>query len=506
MPFMTTRRLLPDLVAELRTHLSAAPPLWLVGGAVRDAILGRPVVDLDIVVDGPARRLAREAAGWLGGAYYELDDQRDTGRVLLPASRGGQTLDFARLRGVSIEDDLRGRDFTIDAMAVACEEPERVLDPTGGLQDLRDRILCTASPTAIEDDPLRALRAVRLAADLDLRIEPHSLARVRAAASQLPRVSAERMRDEWLRILQADRPGRPIRVLDHLGLLTVVVPELEPLRGLPQPPTHDFDGLSHSLAVVDRLGDLLWALAPAPTDDKVADLTLGEAALRLGRYRDGLGTYLRHEVASGHSRRQLLFMAALLHDIGKPATGQPAHEGRIRFLGHETEGALGAVGCARRMRLSNDEADFLERLVLHHMRPGRLQAAAGVAPRAAYRFFRDCGEAGTGIILLSLADLLGTYAAAPPQKEWAERVGVARSLLEAFYDQHTAVVEPPRLLGGDELMRALGLGPGPQIGALLESLREAQVGGGVNSPEGALAFLRAKLAGTGQGEEDAGGG
>lgn len=499
---MATRRLLPDLVAELRTHLPGAPRLWLVGGAVRDAILGRPVVDLDFAVDGAARRLAREAAGWLGGAYYELDAERDTGRVLLPASRGGQTLDFARLRGASIEEDLRGRDFTIDAMAVAFGAPERVIDPTGGVQDLRDRVLRTVSRTAIEDDPLRALRAVRLAVDLDLRIEPQSLVRVRAAAGLLAKVSAERVRDEWLRMLQADRPGRPIRVLDALGLLSAIVPEIDGLREMTQPPPHDFDGFSHTLAVVDRLGDLLWALAPAPADDKVADLTLGEAALRLGRFRAGLDAYLGQEVASGHTRRQLLFMAGLLHDSGKPATGQLAEDGRLRFLGHETEGAHRAGDCARRMRLSRDEAEFLEGVVLNHMRPETLQAAAMVTPSAAYRFFRDCGAAGIGAILLSLADLLGKYAASPPQAEWAGRVGVSRSLLEAFFEQHALIVEPPRLLGGDEIMHELGLNPGPAIGRLLEALREAQAAGGVTTREEAVAFLRATLKGTGSADDD----
>jgi len=499
---MPTRRLLPDLVAELRTHLPAAPPLWLVGGAVRDAILGHPVVDLDFAVDGGARRLAREAAGWLGGAYYELDAERDAGRVVLPASRGVRTLDFARLRGTSIEEDLRGRDFTIDAMAVAFDAPERVLDPTGGLQDLRDRILRTASRTAIEDDPLRALRAVRLAVDMDLRIEPQSLAYVRAAAGLLTRVSAERVRDEWLRMLQADRPARAIRVLDHLGLLSAVVPEIEALRGMGQPPPHAFDGLNHTLAVIDRLGDLLWALAPAPTDEKVADLTLGEAALRMGRFRDGLDAYLGHELASGHTRRQLLFMAGLLHDTGKPVTGQHAEDGRLRFLGHEAEGAHRAGACARRMRLSHDEAEFLEGVVQNHMRPETLQAAAAVTPRAAYRFFRDCGTAGIGAILLSLADLLGKYAASPPQAEWAGRVSVSRSLLEAFFEQHAVIVEPPRLLGGEEIMRELDLGPGPQIGRLLEALREAQAAGGVTTREEAVAFLRAMLAGNGPTDEE----
>ena len=499
---MSSRSLLPDLAVELIARLPDLPNLWLVGGAVRDAILGRPVVDLDFAVDGDARRVARLAADRLGGSYYELDAERDTGRVLLPSAGGPRTLDFARLRGEGLEADLRGRDFTIDAMAVSLDAPERVVDPTGGLQDLRDRVLRSAGPTALEDDPLRALRAVRLAISFELRIEPATLAHVRSARHHLAEVSAERRRDEWLRMLQAPRPGRLLRLLDHLGLLTAVLPELEPLRGLEQPAPHAFRGLEHTLSVVDRLGDLLGALEPSPTEDKVADLTLGEASLRLGRFRVAIDGYLRAEVAAGHTRRQLLFMAAALHDVGKADTGRPAEDGRLRFLGHEEHGTRLAAACARRLRLSADEEEFLARVVQHHMRPETLQAAAAVTPRAAYRFFRDGGTAAIAVILLSLADLLGKYASPPPQAEWGGRVGVARSLLEAAFEQAERIVNPPRLVDGDEVMRALGLPPGPPIGELLELVREAQAGGAVTTKEEALAFLRARDDGTAAADRD----
>lgn len=492
---MLNRSLLPPLAAEVLTHLPDAPSLWLVGGAVRDQILGRSIVDLDFVVDGEARRLARRVAALLGADYYELDAERDTGRVLLPPSRGGQSLDFARLRGGSIEDDLAGRDFSIDAMAVSPVTPEHVLDPTGGLQDLRDRRLRLAGPTAIEDDPLRALRGVRLATELELHIEPQTLARIRAAGSGLARVSPERVRDEWMRVLQAERPGRPLRVLDHLGLLGAVCPEIEPLRGLAQPPPHAFDGLTHTLTVLDRLADLLAVLGPVSEDHRPADLTLGEASLRLGRFRSGLENYLRHELGPGCSRRQLLFMAALLHDVGKPSTGQRVPGGRLRFIGHESLGARLAGERSRALRMSNDETEFLVSVIEHHMRPEMLQAGSTVTRRAAYRFFQDAGAAGIGIVLLSLADLLGKYAASPPQAEWAGRVAVARGLLLAFFEEHAQIVEPQRLVGGEEVMQALGLGPGPEIGRLLEALREAQAEGGVTTRDEALAFLRATQAG-----------
>lgn len=496
------RNLLPDLAAELSARLPDRPRMWLVGGAVRDAILGRPAVDLDFAVEGPARRVARQAADRLGGAYFELDADRDTGRVLLPTGHAARTLDFARLRAESIEADLRGRDFTVNAMAIALDAPERVLDPTGGLQDLRQRVLRLAGPTAVHDDPLRGIRAVRLAVDLDLHMEPATLAAVRTAAGRMQAVSPERVRDEWLRLLMTERPGRSLRVLDQLGLLTVIVPEIEPLRGLDQPPPHAFRALEHTLAVVDRLGDLLFALAPGPIEDRVADFTLGEAALRLGRFRPGLDEYLGQELVPGRNRRSLLFMAAVLHDAGKPATRSLSSDGRLRFLGHDHTGGDVAAACAGRLRLSATETEFLGQVVRHHMRPEALQAAPAVTPRAAYRFFRDCGPAAIGIVLVSLADLLGKHGLPPPQFEWAGRVGVARSLLEARFEQQAVIIDPPRLLGGDEVMAALQLGPGPRVGELLEALREAQAGGAVRTADEALAFLRAWESGVRHSEEE----
>lgn len=495
---MQTRNLLPALAAEILAHLSDAPPIWLTGGAVRDQILDRPIIDLDFAVEGQARRLARQVASLLGGDYYELDAERDVGRVLLPASRGRVSLDFARLRGGSIQADLAARDFTLNAMAVSPETPERVLDPTGGLQDLRDRRLRLAGPTAIEDDPLRALRGVRLATELDLRIEPQTLARIRNASGALARVSAERIRDEWMRVLQADRPGRPIRLLDHLGLLTAVCPELEGLRGLVQPAPHAFDGLSHTLTVLDRLGDLLAALGPLADAYRPADLTLGEASLRLGRFRNSLELYLRSELAPGRTRRAALFLAALYHDVGKPATSGVDATGRLRFLGHEAHSARLVGERARGLRLSNDEVDFLVRVVENHMRPEMLQAATAVSRRAAHRFYQETGQAGVAIGLLALADLLGRYAASPPQAEWAGRVHVVRSLWQVYFEEYDRIVEPQRLLSGEDIMQELGLEPGPMVGRLLEAVREAQAEGGVTNRQEALALVRATLSGMGQ--------
>ncbi len=476
---------------RLRPLLTEPQRVWVVGGAVRDDLLGRDSLDLDFAVQGEARKTARLVANSLAADYYELDQKRDTGRVLIQHPQAAlHTLDFAALRGETIEADLASRDFTLNAMARNLARPEELIDPLRGEADLRGKILRACSPTAIADDPVRALRAVRLAEDFSLRIEPQTLPQVREGRDDLAKVTAERTRDEFMRLLDGPHVPGAIRVLDHLGLLTAVLPELEPLRGLAQPAPHAYPAFEHTLAVVDHLGEVLGVLGATANPEVAADLVLGELSLRLGKYRQELCHHLDRSWSFGRRDRQLLFLAALLHDIGKAATLAPGPEGAVRFIGHETSGGSRALNRAQQLRLSTVEVEHVGRIVAQHMRPESLQASGEVSLRAAYRLFRDCGDAGVDVILLSLADFLGRFDSPPPAKEWAGRIEVARSLLEARFAAPAARLDPPRLIRGDQLAAALGIGPGPEIGRLLEAIREAQASGEVEDEASAIALAR----------------
>jgi len=498
---------LPQTVADLLDQLRQATPVWLVGGAVRDAFLERQTLDLDFVVDGDALGLARRTANGLGGFYYPLDLIRGTGRVILPEAGGWhRTLDFSRLRGSDITTDLMARDFSVNAMAVALDAPDILIDPTGGLRDLKDKSLRACSPQAVSDDPVRALRAVRLAAELDLRIEPGTRHQVAGAAGLLESLSPERVRDEILRLLDHPRPARPLRALDALGLLERVFPEVSGLKGLEQPVPHALDAWDHTLAVVDRLGDLLLVLGHEHDSEAAADLILGEAAFRLGRFRRALSARLDASLSQGRRVRQLLFFSALYHDAGKAAT-VAREAGRIRFIGHEAISADLAQSRAMALRLSRDEMDCIRRTVLHHLRPAQLEQSAPVSPRAIYRFFRDTGDAGVDVVLLSLADFLGTHAPPAPQLAWKARLEIARTLLESRLEGPRERLAPTPVIRGDRLAEALGVKTGPEIGWLLEMIREAQAAGEVHTAEDALALAKRLRAGkedaTGSGERDA---
>lgn len=467
------------------------PPVFLVGGAVRDLILANPVHDLDFAVDGAALVYARKLANALGGAYYPLDVEHETARIILEDEQGKrQVMDFARLRGESLEADLTLRDFTINAIALDIRKPDLLIDPLKGALDLRARRLRICSPTAFIQDPNRILRALRQALPLGLKIESETLASLKRAIPLLASVSVERQRDEVFRILSGRQAASVFRSLEMLGVLDVVFPELGAMKGVTQSSPHTLDVWNHTLDVLNRLDLLLEVLNPTYNQDKAANLAFGLAVVRLGRYREKIDALLNTAFTPDRSLRPLLFMAALYHDVAKPQTRTVEENGRVRFFDHDEQGAQIAFASAGRLRLSNLEADRLRNVVRYHMRPLLFANSSELPSRKAiYRYFRQSGEAGLDICLLSMADVLGTYGSTLETPLWRKHLDVIRLLFDAWWEKPQEIVSPPALLSGHDLMQMFGLKPGRKIGLLLESLREAQAVGEIVTRQDALAFI-----------------
>jgi hypothetical protein len=440
---------LPPLVAELYAALPPEPHL-------RDLVLRRRLHDFDFAVAGDGLALARAAAQHLQAAFYPLDAERGVGRVLLTRDGERLTLDFARLRGDSLEADLAARDFTINALAIDPAAPEAVLDPTGGQADLRTKVIRACGPHSVSDDPVRAIRAVRLAVQLGFRLDPATRALVRAAAPALASVTAERQRDEFLRCLGGAKPAAALRSLSALGLLTTLVPEL----------AASGEAWDHTLAAVDRLTDLLSVLNPVHDVDAASDLTLGLVSMRLGRHRTDLGPHLRTPLTDERPVRWLLVLAALLRGIG------PVRERLVA------------------MRLSTDEVRRVQSILGAQADLPALVTAPPVTRRAVYRYYRAHGAAGVDGVFLALAGFLAGYVGPPPAEAWNEWLDAASTLLRAYFETPAEAVNPPPLVTGDDLMAQLGLPPGPRIGALLEAVREAQAAGEVTDPAAALELAR----------------
>ncbi|HEX2906645.1 MAG TPA: HD domain-containing protein [Phototrophicaceae bacterium] len=475
----------PDFILDLCDWLRETPvEVVLVGGAVRDALLHRPLKDVDLATAGDGIRLARHIANHFDGDFFVLDAERDVGRALVATPEGRLTLDVSRFRGGGLGDDLADRDFTVNAMAVdARGDLSRLIDPLNGETDAAHKRLRRCREGAVINDPIRVLRAVRQSVQLGFRLEPETLAEIKTAVPLLVAASPERVRDEVFKLLALSRPVRALRIADHIGVLAVVLPEVRALQGMPQSHPHVFDGWQHTLLVVDNLTNILTVLDYGRSDNLTASFSLGTMAAHLDHFRPQLRAHIAHDWPNERPHRALLLLAALLHDVGKPATAQLDETDRWRFFSHEILGAELAEARTVALRLSNDERERLVAIVRNHMRPLLLDE---LTPRAIHRFWRALGAAGIDVCLLSLADYLGARGPELDQDEWLKMVDRVRILLQAYFEQHDQLVAPPALVDGHVLLQTFALKPGPIIGQLLEHIREGQVAGEINTTEDAL--------------------
>jgi poly(A) polymerase len=463
---------------------------YLVGGFIRDSLLGRATADIDIALAADAPELAPKIADALGGKFVLLDKQNRVCRVVVmdkkAPSGGCWQLDFTTLEG-GIEPDLGRRDFTIDAIAVDLAEVGgedfTLIDPFGGQADLKNKTIRAAAETVFEDDPVRLLRGVRLAAELGFALDKPTETLVKSQCHLVADVAGERLREELVRLLAVAHPERFLPHLDELGLITALFPELAKTKGVEQPEEHSWNVFDHSLQTVIAVDFILhqgnWKYG-------------GDKVLALVPWSDKLAGHFAQKV-SGGSRRALLKLAALLHDICKPETKAVGEDGRTHFLGHDKLGAAAAADILARLRFSSKEAKLVEIVINYHMRPGQMSQQGLPTQRAIYRYFRDCGEAGIDILFLSLADHLATRGPNLDMAGWTEHARMVEYVLEKHFEQQE-LVEPTRLVDGNDLINIFGLSPGPAIGEILEAVREAQASGELNDREEALDHIRQRLA------------
>jgi poly(A) polymerase len=469
-----------DTVMELQDALLELdlPPLYIIGGAVRDAYLHRPVKDLDLTTpQGHGIAVARQIANLLNGDVFVMDRERDVARVFARIKDGKLMLDVAGYRGADLLTDLQGRDFTINAMAVDMRgDLNHLIDPLNGEQDADQKLLRRCAPDSIATDPIRGLRAVRQSVQLTMHIESETLKDIRAHAHRLMETSPERVRDELVNLLNLDRVGAALRVADTIGLLAHIFPELTPLHGLTQSPPHVFEVWQHTLMTIEKLAQILLAISYRRTDSTAAVFDMGMMAMQFDRYRSAWNTIVEATYANERPHRAVLIMAALLHNAGKGISTD-----------YITQSLKIADERAEALRLSNPEKKRLLTAIQHYR---RVRDTPEFTLLEQHRFWHQLGEAGHDVILLALADYLGTVGTEIVQHDWLMLVDRSRTLLSAYHDLHEAIVKPPTLLNGNDLMTQLNLPASPIIGRLLEAIREAQVTGEVKTIEDALALAR----------------
>ncbi len=445
---------------------------WLVGGAVRDAILGRPTFDLDIAVEGDVAAVARSLARTARGPVFELSDAFGSWRVM--ARDRGWQVDLSPLRGGSLEADLALRDFTVNAIAEPLEGGARV-DPHGGVRDLAAGCLRAVGPEAFAADPLRVVRLVRLAAELGLGADPATCALARTSAPGAATVAQERVFAELKRIVAGDGVVASLALMDDLGLTAAILPELHALHGVDQNRYHHADVYAHTIEVLERAMEL----------QADPGATFGAA------HADAVRAVLAEPLAEDVDRGFGLRIGALLHDVAKPVTLGRRDDGTPTFLGHDSAGAELSREILTRLRAGEKLKAHAAGLARHHLRLGFLVHERPLARRALYRYLRTTEPVEVDVTLLSVADRLATRGRKAPESI-AKHLELAREVLPATLQWRTQGRRVP-LVRGDALATELGLADGREIGRLLAEIDEARFAGEIATQQEAVALAAALL-------------
>jgi poly(A) polymerase len=456
---------------------------YIVGGFIRDWLLGRQTNDVDIAVDGNALSIAGDVAKELGGKFVLLDEANGIARVMVKEWH----LDFSSFSG-GIKSDLARRDFTINAMATELSQLKansslKLIDPFSGKEDLENRIVRAVSDQIFQVDAVRLLRAVRLAAELDFAIEPETEGLIHRYSQPITEIPGERVREELLRLLTLPKAAHHLKYLDQLGLLLALIPELKESKGVEQPTVHFWDVFDHSIQTVAAVEFLI----------RESDWEYGSRGiLTIAPWSDTIEAHLSQEISHGSNRKVLLKLGGLLHDIAKPRTKSIDDTGRARFLGHAKQGAAMTASILERLRFSNREITLVENLVYYHLRPAQMANKELPTQRAIYRYFRDTDDAGIDILILALADYLASRGPLVSMGEWERHCQLINYIL-AEHDKQQVKISPVKLVDGHDLINTFGLTPGPLVGKLLAIVHEAQASGELSNREEALALVQKEL-------------
>lgn len=465
-------------------NINFIPPVYgafLVGGTVRDLLLGEIPADWDLVTVGDAADLARRLAERFEGRVVDLGKPgKKIFRVALKsppeglrlsesAGRGKFLIDVAPAAGSTIYEDLAKRDFTVNAMAVSLET-RALIDPHDGRGDLHRKQIRMILRENFYADPLRLLRAYRFAATLGFGINPETDRAISDTVSRIHEAAAERVRDEILKLLAAPRAGETLAMMDASGLLTEIFPELAPLKACSQNVFHQFDAFEHTIKAFCFLEKLLQdpaALAP--------DMVFNPADL------------------PPPARFPLLKLAILLHDIGKPGARSMDADGRIHFYGHERTSADLARHITQRLRFSVHDQAYVDFIIRNHILPLSLFVADRRRPlsaRATARFFLKTGAFTKDLLAHTMADLVGKGI----PENTRNFVRFIRNLLAVHAASFMPRKSSPPLINGNDLIQIFKLIPSPRFARILAHVEEERLAGTIQTRDEALAAVKKILA------------
>jgi poly(A) polymerase len=449
---------------------------WLVGGAVRDSLLGRATPDYDLAVSGDARAIARELGRATDGHAFLLSDEFGAWRV-----RGREQdwqVDLTPLTGETLEQDLGRRDLTINAIAQELREGGathgELIDPYGGAGDIEARRLRAVSEQSFSSDPLRVMRLARLVAELGFEPDSETVRLAGDASGALPEVAAERVFAELRLLIGSDGLVAGLELAHTIGATAAVLPELDALRGVEQSDFHSFDVYGHTIVALQRAVELER-----------------EPSARFGALGPALAEVLAEPLANEMTRGQALRLGTLFHDIAKPVTHDVTAQGRVTFFHHDRVGAELVTRILTRLRASERLIGHVAALTRNHLRLGFLVHEQPLSRRRIYEYLNACDPVEVDVTVLSVADRLATLGR-NHEAAIAAHLELAQPMLADALRWRASRPRSP--IAGDALAAALEIAPGPQLGRLLAELTAAAYAAEIDTEEGLLAHAREWLA------------
>jgi poly(A) polymerase len=458
-----------ELVQRVRAVLGDEHA-WVVGGAVRDAVLGRPVNDLDLAIDGSPEAVTRKVADALGGFAFELSSEFPTWRAR--DREGTWQVDFAALREGSIESDLALRDFTVGAVAVDLETGTG-LDPYDGLDDLEAGIIRAVGSASFSNDPLRLMRAARLVSQFGWQIDPRTVTLGLDTAPYAAESAGERILAELCQLMAAEDPVAGLGAMDELGLFESVLPEVGALHGVVQGPNHHLDVYGHTIEVLEGILRI----------ESDLEGFVGDSA-------EAVRELLNEDLADGVSRSTGLRLGALLHDCAKPQTRKDEN-GFVSFRGHDRQGAELIIGIFKRLKASNRLSSYVADLARHHLILGFMVPQRPLDRSQIYHYLKHTDPVSIDVTLLTVADRLGargTGSVASDEMITGHLELASEMVADGLEWRRTG--PPAAFMPGNELARELGIEPGPELGKVIDALAEARYAGEVDSASEAVEFAR----------------
>ncbi|MCQ9205398.1 MAG: HD domain-containing protein [Omnitrophica bacterium] len=444
--------------------------IWLVGGFLRDAYLKKKKLlnDFDFCVEKNTFSMVREFSQKISSKFIVLDKTNESLRVILRKKNISYTYDFTLIRAKDFYLDVSLRDFSINTLAVNLKDKKtKLIDFFNAKGDLRHGIVRVLNEEVIPQDPLRILRGFSFMANYGFRIEARTLKLLAKYKSLIKKVSGERINEELFKILASAESFKVIMLMDKLKIIDEIIPEITKMRGVSQGAYHHLDVWKHSLEALRQF-----------------ELFVRRVAVK----NEEFSSYLNEELTFNRRRVQIIKLACILHDIGKPAAKKRLKKKTIFYI-HEKIGRDLAEGISKKLRLSLREKEILKKLIFWHLRPGYLADQINPSKRAIYRFFRDTQDAGAAVIFLSLADWKATRG---PLTDMAKRKKHERVMLglvkKYFFDKKKKPI--PSIIDGYDIMTKFHLTSSPLVGDILKKVKEEQALGKVSTKTGAYSIAR----------------